>query len=94
MFEKLDLTELSDADIRLVQEAFSQLALQPTNRLAVDTLVVFLREVCRRHGHGTATDDYTDQELANVMRVLTTAIDAAEKMGCKTMSRCSGLCSA
>jgi hypothetical protein len=77
MFNGLD--QLSYGDLVLLQRAFAQLA-TVRNRLAVDILVRLSAEVVRRH-EGMAIDGYSDDELAAVLNLVMTAIDAAREHG-------------
>jgi hypothetical protein len=80
VFEKMDLTEVSNADLKALHEALRQVAISPPNRAALDVLAIIEEEMLRRH-QPTEIADYTDKEIGETVAVLVAAVDGTRSVG-------------
>jgi len=77
--DKMELSTIADAELAAMLEAFGTLA-QSANRIGLDLLCVIEKERMARHQH-TDIQNYTDDELAGAVALITHAVDASRAGG-------------
>jgi len=77
--DRRDLTALTDSDLALLLEAFRALASQK-NRVALDLFAIVEKEMLTRY-QSTKIADYTDDDLANTVTALASAVDTSRANG-------------